>query len=191
MKIQLKGLLLFMGMALGWKPVMGQQSKGLDAGYVSKVHIGLGFGMEYGGMGPRVEYLPFKYVGLFAGAGYNFQSLGFNAGIALRPLPDAKIQPIAMGMYGYNGVIKIDGNNSALAYFGLDGISKTYYGPSVGLGGELKVGKHENRLYAAVWRPFRSKEFEDNYDKMKASPYVTQKNEVLPVTFSIGFNWAL
>lgn len=191
MKVKLKGLLLFMGMGLGGRPAMAQQLKGPDIDYVSKVHVGLGFGMEYGGMGPRVEYLPVKYVGIFGGAGYNFQSLGFNAGIALRPLPDAKIQPIAMFMYGYNGVIKIDGNSHSLAFVGLDGISKTYYGPSVGLSGELKVGKHGNRLYAAIWRPFRSKEFEDNYDKMKASPYVTQKNEVLPVTFSIGFNWAL
>ncbi len=182
------GLMLGIG---GWRSTVNAQQGRLAEAYVSKVHIGLGVGMEYGGIGPRVEFLPVKYVGLFAGAGYNFQSLGANVGIALRPLPDCKIQPIAMAMYGYNGVIKIDGNTQTLAFIGLDGVSKTYYGFSAGLGGEWKVGSRGNRLYAAVWRPFRSEEFETNYDKVQDSPYITNKGKVLPVTFSFGFNWAL
>ena len=186
--IKVLGLLI----GIGGTSVTATAQQGRPEGeYVSKIHIGLGFGMEYGGIGPRVEYLPVKYVGIFGGAGYNFQSIGVNAGVALRPLPDCKIQPIAMAMYGYNGVIKIDGNTQTLAFIGLDGVSKTYYGLSVGLGGELKVGKRDNRLYAAIWRPFRSEEFETNYDKVQDSPYITNKGKVLPVTFSIGFNWAL
>ena len=166
------------------------QSKGYNAEYVSKVHVGLGFGMDYGGLGLKAEYLPIKYVGVFAGLGFNFSDIGINGGVHLRPLPDKKIQPMAMFMYGYNGVIKIEGNNNQLQAVGLDGISKTYYGPSVGLGGELKVGKKDNRLYLGIWYPFRSKEFQDNYDKMMASHYLEVKNELLPITFSFGFNWA-
>lgn len=190
MKAGMKGLWLFLGMG-AWCITATAQQKNKGEEYVSKVHVGLGFGMEYGGMGFRVEYLPVKYVGIVGGAGYNFHDLGFNAGLALRPLPDCKVQPIAMVMYGYNGVIHIEGNNQAFANYDLEGISKTYYGLSAGLGGELKVGKRGNRLYAAIWRPFRSQEFETNYDRVQSSPYITEKGKVYPVTFSIGFNWAL
>jgi hypothetical protein len=150
--------------------------------YESKLHLGIGAGLDYGGLGAKVEYLPVKYLGVFGGVGYNFLSLGINAGIQGRPLPDAKVQPIALLMYGYNGVINIKGYG---------GTTKTYYGLSAGLGGELKVGRRHNRLYIAVLYPFRSKEFKDDYDEIKRAPYIKLQSELLPVTFSFGFNWAL
>jgi hypothetical protein len=157
----------------------------------SKLHVGLGIGMDYGGVGFKVEYLPVKYVGIFGGLGYNLKDLGVNAGLQFRPLPDKKIQPILMAMYGYNGVLKIDGNSNYLQQYGLDGISKTYYGFSAGIGGELKLGRKGNRLYLGLWLPFRSQEFKDNNDIMKNSPYLDQKTAVSPIAYSIGFNWAL
>lgn len=157
----------------------------------SKVHVGIGLGMDYGGIGFKVEYLPVKYVGIFAGGGYNIIGLGVNGGLQFRPLPDKKIQPILMAMYGYNGVLKISGNDMVLQQYGLDKISKAYYGFSAGIGGELKVGHKGNRLYMGLWLPVRSQEFHDNYDIMKNSPYVTTKNDVSPIAFSIGFNFAL
>ncbi len=159
--------------------------------YRSKLHLGLGFGMDYGGMGIKVEYLPIKYLGVFGSLGYNFRELGVNGGVQFRPLPDARIQPLVMAMYGYNGVINIKGDQQYLDRAGLGDVNKSYYGPSVGVGGELKVGKKDNRLYLGIWLPFRSKEFTDNYDLVKESPYVEMSNELLPVTFSIGFNWAI
>lgn len=109
----------------------------------------------------------------------------------LRPLPDAKIQPVAVAMYGYNGSIKISGNHQVLSAHGLDKVSKTYYGFTSGIGGELKVGRKDSRLYAAVLYPFRSKEFRDNYDLVKNSSVVDLNGDLLPVTFSIGFNWVV
>ncbi len=158
----------------------------------SKLHIGLGAGMDYGGIGFKIEYLPIKYLGVFGGVGYNLVGLGVNAGLQFRPLPDKKIQPILMAMYGYNGVLKIDGaNNNNLQQYGLDGISKAYYGFSAGVGGELKVGHKGSRLYLGLWLPVRSKEFHDNYDIMKNSTYLTTKTDVLPIAYSIGFNFAI
>ncbi len=155
------------------------------------IHIGLGFGMDYGGMGFKVEYLPVKYLGIFGGLGYNFYSLGINGGLAFRPLPDVKLQPLVIAMYGYNGAIKISGSTTTLALNGLDDVSKTYYGFTTGVGGELKVGRKDNRLYLAVLYPFRSQTFRDNYDKVKNSPVIDTKGELLPITISIGFNWVL
>ncbi len=157
----------------------------------SKVHIGLGLGMDFGGMGIKVEYLPVRYVGVFGGLGYNFSALGFNGGVHLRPLPDKKIQPLVLVMYGYNGVINIQGSNNQLAAAGLEGVNKTYYGFTAGIAGELKVGRKGNRLYLGVLHPFRNETFQQNYDKVRNSNQVTVKQELLPVTFSFGFNWAM
>lgn len=158
----------------------------------SRLHIGIGTGMDYGGIGFKIEYLPTKYLGVFGGVGYNLVGLGVNGGLQFRPLPDKKIQPILMAMYGYNGVLKITGsNNNNLQQYGLDGISKSYYGFSVGIGGELKVGHKGNRLYLGIWLPVRSQEFHDNYDIMRNSPYLTKQTDVLPIAYSIGFNFAL
>ncbi len=154
-------------------------------------HVGIGFGMDYGGLGLKVEYLPVKYIGVFGGVGYNFFRPAISGGVLLRPLPDAKIQPIALAMYGYNGGINIAHQGNNLALYDLEDVSKNYYGFSTGIAGELKMGRNENRLYLAVLYPFRSKEFRDNYDKVKASPVVDLKSDLLPVTFSLGFTFPI
>lgn len=159
--------------------------------YPSRLHIGLGFGLDYGGIGAKVEYLPVKYMGIFGGAGYNFLNVGFNIGIQGRPMPDAKVQPIALLMYGYNAVINVNGLHTNTVPISTDSYNKAYYGLSSGIGGELRLGRKGNRLYTALLYPFRSEEFKKNYDELKNTPYIKLESEVLPVTFSIGFNWVL
>ena len=94
---------------------------------VSKGNFGLGIGLNYGGLGARVEFLPVKNFALFAAAGFNFHKLGYNFGLIGRLLPDKKVCPVLEAMYGYNGVIVV---------IGADQYNKTYYGPTIG--GELK-----------------------------------------------------
>ncbi len=148
----------------------------------SKLHLGIGMGLDYGGLGLKAEYLPVKYAGIFGGAGYNFLNFGFNVGIQGRPFPDAKVQPIAIAMYGYNGALKIDNRPE---------VSKAYYGFSAGIGGELRVGKKHNHLYVAVLVPFRNEEFKRNYESVKNDPNVKLGAKLTPITYSIGFNWSL
>jgi hypothetical protein len=159
--------------------------------YPSRLHIGLGFGLDYGGIGVKIEYLPIKYVGIFGSAGYNFLNAGFNIGIQGRPLPDAKVQPIVLLMYGYNAVINVNGLPTNTVPTSTDSYNKAYYGLSSGIGGELRLGRKGNRLYTALLYPFRSEEFKRNYDELKNAPYIKLESEVLPVAFSIGFNWVL
>ncbi len=64
--------------------------------------------------------------------------------------------------------------------------SKSYYGISVGAGGEFK-GKDQSKLTLEVLLPFRNSAFREDYDKLK--PLLQTK--ILPVTFSIGLNFAL
>lgn len=143
-------------------------------------YLGIGFGLEHGGLGLKMEYLPIKYIGLFGGVGYNFVGVGLNAGATFKALPDCKITPVAIGMYGYNSVILVRGASQ---------YNKIYYGPTVGIGGELKVGRRKNKLYASVLYPFRSKEFDRDYDNIRTNTSITIEKS--PVAFSFGFNFAL
>ncbi len=147
-----------------------------------RAYIGMGLGMDYGGLGFNAEFVPIKYLGIFAAGGYNFNGLGFNGGVSFKALPDCKITPTVIGMYGYNAVIVVAG---ATKY------NKTYFGPSVGIGGELKVGRRDNKLKAAIFYPFRNSTFEKDYDAVKADPSIQMNGEMLPITYSIGFHFAL
>jgi hypothetical protein len=60
----------------------------------SKFHLGLGAGMDYGGLGFKAEYLPIKYLGIFGGVGYNLKDPGLNAGIHFRPFPMLNLNPL-------------------------------------------------------------------------------------------------
>jgi hypothetical protein len=147
-----------------------------------KLYFGFGLGLDYGGLGCKVEYLPIKYVGVFGGIGYNFAGIGLNAGASFKALPDCKITPTVIGMYGYNSVIVVSG---ASLY------NKTYFGPTAGIGGELKLGRKNNKLYAAILYPFRNEKFDDDYEALKANPTVSITQDKSPVTFSIGFNFSI
>jgi len=147
-----------------------------------RVYFGIGLGMDYGGMGFQVEFLPIKYVAIFGAGGYNFNGLGLNAGASFKALPNAKITPTVIAMYGYNSVIVVQGASS---------YNKTYFGPTAGIGGELKVGRKQNKLKAALLYPFRTTEFDHDYEALKANPYIDVSQDVSPVAFSIGFNFAL
>ncbi len=147
-----------------------------------KAYFGMGLGLDYGGLGFQAEFLPIKYVGIFAAGGYNFNGIGFNAGASFKAFPNAKITPTVIGMYGYNAVIVVKG---ATKY------NKTYFGPTVGIGGELKVGRRDNKLRIALFYPFRNEKFENDYDAIKADPYIKMDQEMLPIAYSIGFNFSL
>ena len=39
--------------------------------YPKKIYLGVGGGLDYGGLGVKFEFLPIKHFGVFVGAGYN------------------------------------------------------------------------------------------------------------------------
>ncbi len=141
-----------------------QQLKAYNYSHGPKVSMGVGFGLDYGGIGMKAELLPTGGgLGIFAGIGYNLAKLGYNIGVSIRPFVNAKLQPFVMAMYGYNGVIHYEYDNATYVNYGLSG----------GIGGELKVNKRQDRLYAAILYPFRDGVYP------------------MPVTFSLGFNFLL
>ena len=174
MKIFLKNAcviftLLFMG-----SHIYGQSEQ--------QVYLGLGFGLDHGGLGGKIEYLPVKNFGLFGGLGYNLLSVGWNAGATLKILPDKNVSPNLMLFYGYNGVSKVDG---APEY------EMTSYGVTIGANLDIKVGSKGNKLSIGLFVPFRSKTFMDNYDAIKNDSRIEIKNDLMPIAISIGYNFLL
>jgi len=147
-----------------------------------KVNIGLGIGLDYGGIGGRVTYLPIKVIGVFAALGYALVDVGYNVGAQFRILPDGRLCPTVGFMYGYNGVIKIQ-NASTL--------DKIYYGPSLSAGLEIHFKGKPNYLNIELVVPFRSKEFHDDWDRIKQLPNISIQADPLPIAISVGYHFAL
>jgi hypothetical protein len=142
------------------------------------VYLGLGFGLDYGGIGVKLEYLPIKYLGVFAGAGTNFVDLGYNAGLNIKFTPNENATFVLSCMYGYNGILIIkDG------YTGEITSRKVYYGFTGGGGVEGSVGRHRHNKYSVmIFYPFRD-EFKRDADKANAT--------YLPLTISFGFSFGM
>ncbi len=147
-----------------------------------KTYLGLGFGFDYGGIGGKLEYLPVKHFGLFGGLGYNLLSVGWNVGATYKILPDKKVSPNVILFYGYNAVLKVEG---------LSDYNMTSYGVTLGMNLDIMVGGKGDKMSVGLFVPFRSSKFTDNYDKAKADPRITMKNELIPVGISIGYNFIL
>lgn len=116
-----------------------------------KAFIGVGGGLDYGGLGIRGEAQPVKNLGIFFGFGYNLHVPAYNAGVSLKFLTKHRVRPMVTAMYGYNGVIK----TTVTLYS-----SKTYYGFSVGTGVEVYDKDKKNKLALQIFLPFR-----DGFDK--------------------------
>ncbi len=95
----------------------------------NEVSLGVGLGLDFGGIGANLTYYPQKSIGIFAGAGYALAGVGYNVGMKLRYIPKdvTKLSSFVSVMYGYNAALVVmdDPSNNQI-----------YYGPTVGLGFE-------------------------------------------------------
>src|SRR5262245_51836258 len=118
-------------------------------------------------------------IALFGCLGYNFETAGFNAGAKLRLLPDKKVVPMIIAMYGYNGVIVV---------YGADQYNKTYYGPSIDNGIESHSRNDENFFTFELFIPFRPTSFDRDINALQNNPSI-DIGEPLPFTFSVGYHF--
>ncbi len=149
-----------------------------------RTYMGLGLGLDYGGVGVKVELLPVDHLGIFAGVGYNLSSAGWNVGAAFKITPTKRVCPNIVAFYGYNGVF-VGGDSYAEKY------NSTSYGFTVGGNLDIKVNSKGHKLTFGLFAPIRSKSFMDKYNAAKNDPYLDITSELLPVAFSFGFNWAI
>ncbi|NQU84345.1 MAG: hypothetical protein HQ541_01160 [Mariniphaga sp.] len=148
-----------------------------------KTSIGIGIGLDHGGVGGNVLMYPHKNIGVFAGVGYAFAGIGFNAGAKVRLAsdnPTSRVIPYAIGMYGYNAAIQVTNKSD---------LNKFFYGPSVGVGIDLRSKNPNKNSYwsFAILYPVRSSEVDEYRDDLSYYHNVVFENELIPVAFSINY----
>ena len=163
--------------------LLGLISNAIIAQLPGKVNVGIGGGLDYGGLGGQLSFYPAPRIGLFGGLGYNLNSVGYNVGAQLNFPNDKRVNFHLAAMYGYNAVMRVE-------YAGTGTVTKTtYYGPSVAAGVIFKSRRTDKAyLNLELILPFRSQEYRDTIDNLKA-----QGSEVvaLPIAFSIAYHFKL
>jgi len=146
-----------------------------------KVNIGAGFGLDYGGFGGRLSYLPIKQLAIFGAAGYNFNGLGHALGLQYHFPSKTKVNAFISAMYGYNAVLIIEEPEES---------KTTYYGPTLGTGLQWRF-KEEGKSFLSIelLLPFRPQAYEDGVNALEQIGY--EVKDPWPVTFSLGYHFIL
>lgn len=153
--------------------------------YANRTFIGIGMGLDFGGIGMNVMYNLTNSLGAYIGAGYAFAGIGVNGGVTLRLVPkkpESRVVPFITGMYGYN---------AAIAVQDAEELNKMFYGPSAGLGIELRARSPRVRCWTfALLIPFRSTEVQNYIDELKNNQFIEMQNKLTPVLISIGYRFS-
>lgn len=148
--------------------------------------FGLGFGLDHGGLGMNLLIYPQWNLGFFAGLGYAFAGLGFNAGIKIRLLSqqtNSQVIPFLMGMYGYNTAISV--KNAS-------GYDKLFYGPTLGFGIDYQSRTaRKSYLSFALLFPVRGNDAQNYIDDLNRYHGVIFDTKLLPFTISFGYKFIL
>jgi hypothetical protein len=148
------------------------------------VDVGLGFGIDYGGIfGGKIIYSPIKYLGVFAAGGLQMGGFGWQIGAKGYIIPKTSkkgFRPNLKVMYGINAVIYVEN---------ADEYNELYPGFSLGPGMEFRFGRlKKHGLNVDLNFPVRSKEFYDDWDKLKNDPNIKFQSEPLPFSISFGYH---
>lgn len=151
-------------------------------------NIGVGIGLDYGGIGLHLAPISTKYLDVFGAVGYNFAAFGYNAGITFRPSAEGNVVFGTSIMYGYNGVLLLGQPNSPLGITNSQG-SKVYYGPSF----ELSLDFHSPRVQETFFRlglivPVRSQEWKNDINTLKNNN--VEFSTIFPVLISLGMHFS-
>ncbi len=147
--------------------------------------VGVGFGMDYGGIiGVQLTYVPIKYAGVIASAGYYVVDLGWQIGIKGFILPKTnlkKVRPTVKFMYGTNRLIIVDGASQ---------YNKSYLGFTPGAGVEFRFGaKKTHGLNLDINVPINSSEFNNDYQELIDDPAIDVTAPPSPIAISVGYHF--
>jgi hypothetical protein len=165
-------------------PVRNDQVNKPVVEVASFVDLGIGFGLDYGGiLGVQLGVTALKHLTFFGSGGYYKFQGGWNVGI--KTLLIAKTskhagRPYLKIMYGCNSAIEVEG---------ADEYNKVYKGWTAGLGIELRFGKKkQNGFDIDLNVPLRTGDFWVDFNDMKNDPNIDVIAEPIPITISIGFH---
>jgi hypothetical protein len=145
-------------------------------------YLGLGGGIDFGGIGAKAEYMFFDYGGVFIGGGMplRIKTIVVNGGIMLKPLPRKLITPYFFAMYGLNSFIYWEQNSKI----------ESHYNFSFGSGFEIKTRNLNKWQFGAIL-PIRSDDFMQYYESLNNNPNVNLLGRLYPVLISVGFKLLL
>lgn len=147
----------------------------------TRVYIGLGAGIDFGGIGLNTMSMVTEHVGLFGAFGYNFDNIGLNGGVRLYTKDQsARWRPYLSTMYGYNAVYLIEN---------ADNFNRTFYGTTIGLGVDLRDSK-SNFWTLALQVPLRSDDAKA-YKTYLENTNIEIKRDLLPIAVSLGYRIAI
>jgi hypothetical protein len=146
------------------------------------ISVGIGYGLDFGGIGGNLVAYPQKNIGLFAGVGYALIGVGFNGGVKFRLVSgksSAKVAPFLTAMYGYNAAISV---SNATQY------NKFFYGPTVGIGMDYRSNLMANGYWTvSLLVPIRGSSVDDYIDDLKNNHNIEFKNSLLPIALTFGY----
>lgn len=146
-----------------------------------KTYVGFGIGLDFGGLGLNAMSMLSQYVGLFGAFGHNLDKIGLNVGTRLYTKDlSARLRPYFSAMYGYNTVYVIKD---------ADQFNKTFYGPTMGVGLDVKNSR-SNFWTFALQVPIRNSDV-GTYKNYLRSSGIVLKRDLLPIAFSLGYRIAM
>lgn len=148
------------------------------------VTLGLGLGLDHGGIGANLIFYPQRNIGIFGGIGYALAGAGWNVGLKLRTIsdnPSSKVSFFFLAMYGYNAAIAVVNKSS---------LNKLFNGPTFGLGIDTRMKPDKRHYWSfALLIPVRSSEVDDYFDYLKYAQGVEFNNQLMPVGFSFSYKY--
>ncbi|MBN1949793.1 MAG: hypothetical protein JW801_01230 [Bacteroidales bacterium] len=157
-------------------------AQGIQAQKYQPVSIGVGKGLNYGGMGVSVGFAPVKRFEMFALAGHNGieYAYGGGANVYLLMTKKRKYRPNLKAFYGYTTFID---EESVVDY------NKTYYGFTVGIGNEFRFGKNKHYgLDFDILFPLKSDEYKSAVSALRNDPVTLFSENFPPVTLSFALH---
>lgn len=165
-------------------PVRDYQVNKIPSVINHNMDLGIGFGMDYGGLfGVQFGFVPIKYLTIFAAGGYYIIEIGWQFGIKtpfIAKNSENPFRPYLKAMYGSNSIIIVDGSSN---------YDKVYTGFTIGFGLEFRMGKKkQNGFDIDLNVPLRSPDFWEDWNEVKDDPYVGVTEDPLPFAISIGYH---
>ena len=146
----------------------------------SVINIGMGAGIDYGGFGTRINYIPTDRLEFFGGIGYNLVNAGFSGGIEYLIFRKSKVRPYIGAMYGYNAVLMAEG----------PGVKKrTFYGPSWNIGLEIWEPNSSGFCNVELILPIKSPDFYESMSYLKKNSRVEWKYVLPPIGLGFGYHF--
>jgi hypothetical protein len=146
------------------------------------VSLGIGLGMDHGGVGLNLAVYPEKHIGLFAGMGYAIVAPGFNGGLKLRLFSDG-VTPFVSAMYGYNAVISVQNASQH---------NKMFYGMTYGIGVDMRVNPEKNGFFSfGLLIPIRDKAVDEYMNDLQKKHNVSFKSGLLPIGLSFSYRFII